>query len=228
MGAGQPREGFIPWPWMLPDPLLGSGQVSPTWCHQILCYRPWFLASLNNRNRSEFRQGFIAVPAAEGGMKTSNRSPCLLAEVGANWFLLWGEGRGVFRGQAKEWPRWSVCPFRGVECGVMHSTLLLLLAHQKQQSSFGVFCIFLSIICLHCSYGCSDSKESACSAGDPGSSPGSGRSPGEGHGNPLQCSCLENPTDRGAWRASVHGVAESRTRLKQLGTHPCMSLFAVT
>ena len=39
--------------------------------------------------------------------------------------------------------------------------------------------------------------------------PGSGRSPGGGHGNPLQCSCLENPTDRGAWRAAVHGVAES-------------------
>ena len=39
--------------------------------------------------------------------------------------------------------------------------------------------------------------------------PGSGRSPGGGHGNPLQCSCLENPMDRGAWRAAVHGVAES-------------------
>ena len=53
-------------------------------------------------------------------------------------------------------------------------------------------------------------KESACSAGDdrtPGSIPGSGRSPGEGNGNPLQYSCLENPIDRGAWRAMVHGVA---------------------
>ena len=51
-------------------------------------------------------------------------------------------------------------------------------------------------------------KESACNAGDPGSIPGSGRSPGEGNGNPLQHSCLENPTDRGAWRAVVHGVAK--------------------
>ena len=50
-------------------------------------------------------------------------------------------------------------------------------------------------------------KESACSAGDPSSIPGSGRSPGEGNGNPLQYSCLENPMDRGAWRATVHGVA---------------------
>ena len=46
-----------------------------------------------------------------------------------------------------------------------------------------------------------DGKESACSARDPGSIPGLGRSPGEGHGNPLQYSCLENPTDRGAWWA---------------------------
>ena len=43
--------------------------------------------------------------------------------------------------------------------------------------------------------------------------PGSGRFPGEGNGNPLQYSCLENPTDRGDWRATVHGVAKSRTRL---------------
>ena len=44
---------------------------------------------------------------------------------------------------------------------------------------------------------------------DAGSIPGSGRSPGEGHGNPLQYSCLENPMDRGAWRATGHGVAKS-------------------
>ena len=47
-------------------------------------------------------------------------------------------------------------------------------------------------------------KESACNAGDPGSIPGSGKSPGEGNGNLLQYSCLENPTDRGAWQATVH------------------------
>ena len=61
--------------------------------------------------------------------------------------------------------------------------------------------------------GGSDGKESACSAGDPGSIPGSGRYAGEGNGNPLQYSCLENPLDRGAWQATVHGVAKSRTRL---------------
>ena len=61
--------------------------------------------------------------------------------------------------------------------------------------------------------GGSEVKASAPSAGDPGSIPGSGRYPGEANGNPLQYSCLENPTDREAWWATVHGVAKSRTRL---------------
>ena len=56
--------------------------------------------------------------------------------------------------------------------------------------------------------GSSDSKESACNSGVPGLIPGLGRSPGEGNGNPFQCSYLENPMDRGAWCAAVHGVAE--------------------
>ena len=61
--------------------------------------------------------------------------------------------------------------------------------------------------------GSSEVKVSACNAGDLGSIPGLGRSPGEGNGNPLQYSCLENPMDRGAWWAAVHGVAKSWTRL---------------
>ena len=56
-------------------------------------------------------------------------------------------------------------------------------------------------------------KKSACSAGDLGSIPGSERAPGEGNGNPLQYSCLENPMDRGAWQATIHCVTKSRTRL---------------
>ena len=55
----------------------------------------------------------------------------------------------------------------------------------------------------------SDGKASACNAGDLRSIPGSGRAPGEGNDNPLQYPCLENPMDRGAWKATVHGVAES-------------------
>ena len=54
---------------------------------------------------------------------------------------------------------------------------------------------------------------------DVGSVPGSRRSPGGGHGNPLQYSCLENSMDRGAWQATVHSVAQSWTRLKQLSMH---------
>ena len=61
--------------------------------------------------------------------------------------------------------------------------------------------------------GGSDGKASACNAGDLGSTPGLGRSPGEGNGNALQYSRLENPMDRGAWWATVHGVKKSRTRL---------------
>ena len=62
-------------------------------------------------------------------------------------------------------------------------------------------------------HGGSDGKASACNAGDPGSIPGSGRSPEEGNGNPLQYSCLKNYMVRGAWWATVHGVTKSQTWL---------------
>ena len=71
-------------------------------------------------------------------------------------------------------------------------------------------------------------KESPCQCRDvrvAGSIPGLGRSPGGGHGNPLQYSCLENPTDRGAWRATVHGVTQSWTRQKRLSMHSCTLSF---
>ena len=74
--------------------------------------------------------------------------------------------------------------------------------------------------------GGSDGKESACNAGDLGSTPGSGRSPEEGHGNPLQYSCLENPTDRGAWQATVQGISKSQTLLKRLTlSHTCTCAY---
>ena len=71
-------------------------------------------------------------------------------------------------------------------------------------------------LCLWFILSGSEGKESTCDAGDPGSIPGSGRFPGERHGYPLQDSCLENSMDRGAWRVTVHGVLESRTRLSAL------------
>ena len=67
---------------------------------------------------------------------------------------------------------------------------------------------------LHYNFpGVSDGKASSYNAGDPGLIPWSGRSPGEGNGNPLQYSCLENPMDGGAWWATIQGVTKSRTQL---------------
>ena len=71
---------------------------------------------------------------------------------------------------------------------------------------FGCCVVFICTICL-------DGRESTCSLKDLSSIPGSGRSPGEGNGNPLQYSCLENPMDGGAWWATAHGVTKNWTRL---------------
>ena len=69
-------------------------------------------------------------------------------------------------------------------------------------------------------------KASACNAGDPGSIPGSGKSPGEGNGNPLQYSCLENSTDGGAWWATAHEVTKSQTRLSDFASLISCSLIS--
>ena len=73
-------------------------------------------------------------------------------------------------------------------------------------------------------------EASAYDVGDPGSIPESGRSPGEGNGNPLQYSCLENPIDGGAWQATVHGVAKSQTRLSDFtfNTTLCYKMYTYT
>ena len=71
--------------------------------------------------------------------------------------------------------------------------------------------------------GVSDSKESTCNAGNLGSIPGLGRSPGGGNDNPLQYSCLENPTDREVWWATVHGVTKSQTRSSGFHTQHFLS-----
>ena len=67
------------------------------------------------------------------------------------------------------------------------------------------------------------SKESAGNTEDAGSIPGAGRFPAGGHGNSFQYSCLENPTDRGAWRTTAHGITQSRSWLMQLSTHASCS-----
>ena len=94
-----------------------------------------------------------------------------------------------------------------------------LLAWGKPSTSF---LSFLEILGFP---GGSDGKESACNAGDLSLIPGWGRSPGEGHGNPLQCSCLENPIDRGAWRAIMHGDTD---KMEQLSTSKTSRLGEVS
>ena len=75
--------------------------------------------------------------------------------------------------------------------------------------------------------GGSNGKASAYNSRDLGSIPGSGRAPRERNGNPLQCSCLENPRDSGAWWAAVYGVAQSRIRLKLLSSSIMLSVVVL-
>ena len=95
--------------------------------------------------------------------------------------------------------------------------ILFLIYLSKQASTWSpnpasVFrYIFLRPICIPGLPWWVNSKESTCNAGDSGSIPGLGRSPGEVNGNPLQNSCLENPMDRGVWWAMFHGVIKSWT-----------------
>ena len=97
---------------------------------------------------------------------------------------------------------------------VVHISHVNHLTKEKVIFSFsymeGMIFLWLVISC-EAFPGGSDSKESACNGGDPGSIPGSRISPGEGNGYPLQYSCLENSTVRESWWATVHGVARSRT-----------------
>ena len=86
----------------------------------------------------------------------------------------------------------------------------------EEQKEIVIFNIFKKGIWLRDFPGGSDSEESACIAGSPGSIPGLGRSPGERKDYPLQYSCLENSMDRGAWQATVHGVTKSWTWTEQL------------
>ena len=87
-------------------------------------------------------------------------------------------------------------------------------------SDFATWCQGVCYVMLGFPGG-SDNKESPANTGDLGFIPGSGRSSGGGSENPLEYPCLENPADRGAWWAAVHGVAQSRTQLKWLSMHAC-------
>ena len=98
----------------------------------------------------------------------------------------------------------------------------LLLGHFLTSWPHFLICIWHIIIMIGGLLRWLSGRESACIAGateNAGSIPGSGRSPGGGHVNPLQYSCLENPMDRGTWQATVHRIAESQTWLKWFSMH---------
>ena len=86
----------------------------------------------------------------------------------------------------------------------------MLSKHCGNHFTVYTYIYYIIILELPCS---SNGKEHACNTGNLGSNPGSGRSSGEGNGNPLQYSCLENPMDRGACQVTVHGAADSQTQL---------------
>ena len=109
---------------------------------------------------------------------------------------------------------------RSSYCGKIHIKVYYFNHFKVYNSGLCLFLIgllfsyFLGINLIINDFTCgSNSKESACNAGDLGSIPGSGKSNGEGHGNPFQYSCLENPMDWGVWRATVCGVTKSQIRL---------------
>ena len=116
--------------------------------------------------------------------------------------------------------RITLCTVRGLLAWSHKRHLFLVSQYGKMTSS----CLFFSFYYIGdhvTSLVAQTVKASACKAGDPGSIPGLGRSSGEGNGNPLQYSCLENPTEGGAWQDTVRGVTKSRTRLSDFTPQPC-------
>ena len=116
---------------------------------------------------------------------------------------------------------WLERAWHSQETSSTDDKVILMSGHQIPSESLIFFSKKIHLFLYRASW---EVKASACNVGDLGSIPGSGRSPGEGNGNPLQYSCLENHMDRGTWWATVHRVARSRTRLSDRATS--LSLFS--
>ena len=129
----------------------------------------------------------------------------------------------------KPWSDFSLKPFVGtLPCWTLDFRLLTSSTERQRISVLSRHPVFGAFLQLP--EGClsgSDPETSACSAGEPDPIPGSGRSPREGNGNPVQHSCPENSMDRGAWRSTVSGITESWTWLSDThireGTHQTFS-----
>ena len=132
-------------------------------------------------------------------------------------------------GEVGEWLT-LVCP-HPLWCCVQESRTVSYFCSWHLRSGSWILALLCVIVHNLGFPGGSEVKASAWNARDPSLIPASGRSPGEGNGNPLQYSCLENPKEGGAWWATVHGVAKSQTRLIDFTftgpTCACMQLFLV-
>ena len=121
--------------------------------------------------------------------------------------------------------QWKIMLYSKLECRSLVITQAPQFFEYNVMQTLYTFCITTKeyLVSLEGSFpGGTEVKNPPANAGDTGdtgSIPGSGRSPGEGHGNPLQYSCLENPMDRESWWSTAHRVAKSQTRLKQLSTY---------
>ena len=164
------------------------------------------LHSLRKHNQN-FSFYHPTLTLASGGPAHSFRKPPILPQSlgeALNMWILSNIPEGICLIQERERVKQEKCHY----CSHFVFSLWKIRTHQE----FGL-------------PGSSVSKETACSAGDLGSIPGLGRSPGEGNDNPLQHSCLENPVDRGAWWATVPRVAKSGTQLKQLSKHTAEGMW---
>ena len=149
-----------------------------------------------------YSEGWNADQVRGWGSGWGSRSPASTKRENG----MMAEGRQPSNRAERGWvPGW---PSRAGPSPSETSSLLLCLKHY----GLGITCYNSLAWTLGFPDG-SDSKDSACDVGDLGSIPGSGRSPGGGHGNPLQYSCPENPMDGGVWWVTVPGVEKSRTQL---------------